>query len=193
MLCVSQSLLYEPFLLIHVLITLLCVVCVSLLWTVLKVLIHVLITLLCVVCVSLLWTVLKVLIHVLITLLCVVCVSMLCEPSWRCWYTFWLLCYALSVCVHAVWTVLKAMIHEPFRPYGWGGPFQLHAVGPVRPERTQWLPHDTAEIGGLTQGEADVFNLAIRVTDPCDLWLYFIQNSGITSSHYCYIFMWANI
>ena len=63
-------------------------------------------------CVSLLWTVFKMLIHVLITVMRCQCVSTLCEPFLRCWYTFSLLCYALSVCLPAVWTVLKVLIHR---------------------------------------------------------------------------------
>ena len=65
-------------------------------------------------CVSMLWTVLKVLMHVFITVMRCLYVSVLCQPFLRCWCTFSLLCYALSVCLHAVWTVLKVLIHVHF-------------------------------------------------------------------------------
>ena len=66
---------------------------------------------------------------------------------------------------------LRALIHEPFWPYGWDGRSNL------RRSQTYCLPHDTAETGGLTQGEGRRIRPCrysrVITYFPCDLRPFF--------------------
>ena len=51
------------------------------------------------------------------------------------------------------------MIHEPFRSYGWGGPFEPQAVGPVRLQRRTGCHTVQPKLTGYSKRKLDISTL----------------------------------